>query len=89
MVLLQAHIEQQSSNPSMIIIGIFRSVLFIAVLVLIIRFIIKLFKRNKKKSKSNNMNNVADQLLKLKNLLDQGVITQQEYDDKKTQLLNK
>lgn len=29
----------------------------------------------------------ADELLKFKNLLDQGVITQEEFDKKKTQLL--
>lgn len=31
----------------------------------------------------------ADELLKFKNLLDQGAITQEEYDKKKTELLNR
>ncbi|MBR5472408.1 MAG: DUF4234 domain-containing protein [Clostridia bacterium] len=37
---------------------------------------------------AQNTSSVADELLKFKNLLDQGAITQEEYDKKKTELLN-
>jgi putative oligomerization/nucleic acid binding protein len=38
-------------------------------------------------STSNSNNNVADELIKLKSLLDAGVITQQEFDTQKKKLL--
>lgn len=37
---------------------------------------------------TQNALSVADELLKFKNLLDQGAITQEEFDKKKTELLN-
>ena len=36
----------------------------------------------------NNIPSVADELLKFKQLLDAGVITQEEFDKKKKELLN-
>ncbi len=41
------------------------------------------------KQKPKDMNEVADALLKFKNLLDAGVISQKEFDDTKKDLLNK
>lgn len=38
-------------------------------------------------SKANDIDNTYDQLIKLKNLLDQGIITQEEFDIKKSNLL--
>ena len=40
-------------------------------------------------SANNNNVSVADELLKLKQLLDMGVLSQEEFDDQKNKLLNK
>lgn len=40
-------------------------------------------------STSNNNFSLADELLKLKQLLDIGVLTQEEFDEQKNKLLNK
>jgi len=37
---------------------------------------------------NNTFNNNVDEIRKYKNLLDDGIITQEEFDKKKTQLLN-
>lgn len=90
-VLLQAsQVELSNGN---IILEIFKSILFIIILigvpVIIIRFIIKKIKKARKKSDfTHNQSNITEQLIKLKDLLDCGVITQQEYDDTKKKLLN-
>jgi len=44
--------------------------------------------RNEKIAKRENHLFVADEIIKLKDLLDKGVLTQDEFDQKKTQLLN-
>ena len=38
--------------------------------------------------KQSQMSSVADEILKFKNLLDNGIITQEEFEAKKKQLLN-
>ena len=43
----------------------------------------------KKSEKRNKVISTADELLKYKNLLDEGVITQEEFYQKKKQLLDK
>ena len=54
-----------------------------------IRFIIKTIKKARKQSdNTRNQSDITEQLIKLKNLLDCGAITQQDYDDKKNKLLN-
>lgn len=40
-------------------------------------------------STNNNNVSVADELLKLKQLLDMGVLSQEEFDEQKNKLLNK
>ena len=80
-VLLQAA-QQSSQSHEYGLIGLLIDVVIIGGLIsLIIRFI----KKRKKKSKAHN--NSSDQLFKLKELLDQGIITQQEFDEKKKQIM--
>lgn len=45
----------------------------------------------KREDQSNSSNNVdtADEIIKFKDLLDQGILTIEEFDKKKTELLNK
>ena len=38
--------------------------------------------------KANSTISASDEIMKLKNLLDSGILTQEEFDDKKKQLLN-
>lgn len=89
-VLLQA--TQVELSTVDIILGIFRIIIFIVILigvpVLIIRFIIKRLKTKKKSGSTQNQSDITEQLIKLKNLLDCGAITQKEFDDKKNKLLN-
>ena len=48
------------------------------------------FKREKQSNQTTNIiqNSTADEILKFKNLLDAGIITQEEFDKKKKELLN-
>lgn len=89
-VLLQA--TQVELSTVDIILGIFRIIIFIVILigvpVLIIRFIIKRLKTKKKSVSTQNQSDITEQLIKLKNLIDCGAITQKEFDDKKNKLLN-
>lgn len=89
-VLLQA--TQVELSTVDIILGIFRIIIFIVILigvpVLIIRFIIKRLKTKKKSVSTQNQSDITEHLIKLKNLLDCGAITQKEFDDKKNKLLN-
>lgn len=89
-VLLQA--TQVELSTVDIILGFFRIIIFIVILigvpVLIIRFIIKRLKTKKKSGFTQNQSDNTEQLIKLKNLLDCGAITQKEFDDKKNKLLN-
>jgi len=38
--------------------------------------------------KANSTISASDEIMKLKNLLDSGILTQEEFDNKKKQLLN-
>lgn len=40
-------------------------------------------------TKNNTQVNIADEIIKLKNLLEMGIITEQEFTDQKNKLLNK
>lgn len=85
-VLLQAA-QQSSQSNEYGLIGLLIDVVIIGgIISLIIRFIRK--RKNKNAKKSTAHNNSSDQLFKLKELLDQGIITQQEFDEKKKQIMN-
>jgi len=62
-------------------------IVYIAIIIGLVAYLIV---RNLKKGKENDSagkNSNADELMKYKELLDKGAITQEEFDKKKTQLL--
>lgn len=55
----------------------------------IYNYILKKIKEVKQEIKNDKSYSSADEILKFKNLLDEGIITQEEFDKKKKELLNK
>ena len=93
-VFLQAaYQEQQSEN---LLSDIIKTILFLGFLALIvylivkgIKYLIKVVKKGKKAVKPTPMQtNVTEELKKMKELLDQGILTQDEFDEQKKKILN-
>lgn len=71
-------------DGSIVVIGVFCAIVLSFIISYILTFIMKSKKLpSERKAKSDT----ADELLKYKRLLDEGAITQEEYEEKKKQLL--